>query len=208
MATTVVEAAGRTYGESGYTDGRVDPQPRLRRPAWLQGMHGDVVLPDSGPDLPLQGLGAGPCPAGHTFRTAAGQCFCDPLLQGLGGFGYAIPCPPPATSRTTRRQARARRAVVNRVFQPVPDRVITQPSVVTARVAQQKAAITYKAPAADVSPGPDMPPPPPADEETPILPPPPEGELPHKAMPGWIPYAAAGGLAVVFWVILRRKKRS
>jgi len=107
-----------------------------------------------------------------------------------------------------RRQARARRAVVNRVFQPVPDRVITQPSVVTARVAQQKAAITYKAPAADVSPGPDMPPPPPADEETPILPPPPEGELPHKAMPGWIPYAAAGGLAVVFWVILRRKKRS
>ena len=202
MATTVVEAATRTYGERGYTDGRVDPQPRLRRPAWLQGIGQEVILPDSGPDLPLSGLGAAPCPANYTYRTAGGQCFCDSVLDGLSGLGYAIPCPPPAVNQ---RVVVPRRTVSRRIYQPVPTRILPQQSVVTARAMQQKAAIVYQPPAVDVSPGPTMPPPPPETEE-PVYAPLPE-ELPHKAMPAWVPYAAAaGGAAVVFWVILRRKK--
>lgn len=185
MPTTVVQTADRARGEPGYTDGRVDPEPRLRRPAYLLGLDAQPsmymrrIRTPGGPDfMPMRGLGVtNPCPEGHTYRKVNGQCFCDPVLMGLGGLGFEIPCPMPT--------------LVSKQI----------PSVTAARTEQQRTAVVYKAPSAEVAPSPTVPPPPPGTEPLP------EAPVIGKAKPTWVPYVLAGGAGVVvFWMLFRRKK--
>lgn len=175
MPTTVVQAADRTYGGEGYAE-------RLRRPVWLEGLGA-----------------ASTCPAGFTYRKSGGRCFCDPILQGLGGLGEEIPCPLTVATTAYRTPITQKAAVLYRPS-TVPTRL---PSVVTARAEAQKVAIVYKAPAVDVSPGPAVPEPLP--EEGASVAPPVVLPVTKKTSP-WV-YASAGGAAlVVFWLFFKKKQ--
>lgn len=199
MPTTVVEFDERVYGSPGY-------DPRLRRPVFLEGPStvwgrratpsppGAVVrgrmAPAHAPPpsksakvwarmMPLRGLGASPCPAGYTFRTTAGRCFCDPELQGLGALGEEIRCPSatvfaPQESRSY-TVYRAPRAEVLPLPEDSPELVVPN---------DEGASVE-----------PDLP------QEGPVVP-------VRKQTPPWVWYAGAGGGGlVIFWLLFRRKRK-